>query len=303
MSFPIAIKGFCVSVFTLVFVMLLPLVGSTQRQPSLMERRYVMHTKRVVITLLPLLVGSMLAWPAMGQSTGPVVFDSEEDALSALYSCNGAGDTPLTVAQSTTDGSGSNATQASNVSAAACGGQSLFSAQSASESTSAQDSVTQDDGAGSSQEQSVTMGGVLTYDTKTDVNNCSTPDGTNISCSDTTTISNLYFAGQHITGSFNSPTTFSAIDAQVLDPACTGVATFTGTLTIAYSTSQVSPDGQSGTMEMAPLKLDGTETCIGLQLGSMTFSLKDSSEIAAYQAFPDLPGLEFKLVDWSVKAN
>jgi hypothetical protein len=245
-----------------------------------------MHTKRFVITLLPLLVGSMLAWPAMGQSTGLVVFDSSEDALYGTSACNGIGNSPITLVQSDTDGSGNNANQASNVSATACGGQSLFSAQSASESTSAQDLVAQDDGAGSSQEQNVSLlGGLVSYASKSESDNCSTPDGINISCSDATSLSDLYFNGQRITGTYDSPTTFQAVNVKVEVVGCTGVDLFTGQLTVGGSTVQLSSDGQSGTVQMIPLELQGTLNCLGIPLGSMTVDLKDFSSIYAIKEF------------------
>jgi hypothetical protein len=40
-----------------------------------------------------------------------------------------------------------------------------------------------------------------------------------------------------------------------------------------------------------------------LQLGSMTFSLKDDYQISAYQTATGLSGLDFPLVTWDVKAN
>lgn len=235
-----------------------------------------MHTKRVVITLLPLLVGSMLAWPAMGQSTGPVDFDATEAALAGSYACNGGNTIQFApVDASTTGVSGLNANQGTNLSGTTCG-LPLYSIQSASDSTSAQDSPTQDDGAGNGAVQNVSLlGGVVTYQSLSEGDSCDTTSGATINCTDATTITKLEFAGQEISGTFTASTTFNAVDVGVLDPGCTGVETFTGSLTLADSSSQVSPDGQSGTIGISPIRLQGTLTCIGLQLSSMTIDLKD----------------------------
>ena len=139
--------------------------------------------------------------PVSAQSTGPVSFNSTESALTGTYACNGGAATPIPpVAASTTDGTGSNDVQASNLTASACG-LPLYDIASANDASSASDTPTQDDGAGTSAvSQMSLLGGVLTYLTKTESDGCNANTPRVVYCSDTTTVENLYFAGQHITG-------------------------------------------------------------------------------------------------------
>jgi hypothetical protein len=262
-----------------------------------------MHTKRVVITLLPLLVGSMLAWPAMGQSTGPVDFDSTEAALAGSYACNGGNTIQFApVDASTTGVSGLNANQGANLSGTTCG-LPLYSIQSASDSTSAQDSPTQDDGAGNGAVQNVSLlGGVVTYQSLSEGDSCGTTDGVTITCSDTTTITNLKVGGQSVTGTFTSPATYNLVDVGVLDPGCLGAETFTGMVTIASASSLVSPGGQSATATMAPVRVDGTLTCLGLPLVSEQVHLQDVYNGILFLVLPGSRSLDVTITE-SVDAD
>jgi hypothetical protein len=68
---------------------------------------------------------------------------------------------------------------------------------------------------------------------------------------------------------------------QLLQGDCTGVALFTGTLTVAAMSTQ----GQGTnviTQTMSPVALQGTLTCIGLPLSSITVNLRDYAEASIY---------------------
>lgn len=66
---------------------------------------------------------------------------------------------------------------------------------------------------------------------------------------------------------------------------CTGVALFTGTLTVAKTSTQTS--GDTNEIQMAPVALAGTLTCVGLPLSTMTVSLTDYND-ANYDVFGPL---------------
>ena len=123
------------------------------------------------------------------------------------------------------------------------------------------------------------LGGVLTYTAKTETDNCNatTQDDTQevtINCTDTTTIQNLKFAGQHVTGTFTQPTTFNAASVAIQIPGyCAGVALFTGQLTVSGSSTQTS--GDKTVIRLSPIALEGTLTCVGLPLASLAVDLDD----------------------------
>ena len=214
--------------------------------------------------------------PVSAQDTGPVEFTSTETALTGTVACNGGTATPISqVAASTTVGTGSNDVQASNLTATACG-LPLYTIASANDASSASDTPTQDDGAGTSSVlQMSLLGGVLTYTTKIETDNCNANTPGEINCTDTTTIQNLTFAGQQITGTFTQPTTFNAVSVAVQIPGyCTGVALFTGQLTVAASSTQTS--GNTTQIQVAPIALAGTLTCVGIPLTTMTVNLQDA---------------------------
>jgi hypothetical protein len=216
--------------------------------------------------------------PAAGQTTGPVAFDVTSSALTGTVSCNGgAAVTIAPVDASTTDVTGSNDNKASNLSSTACG-LPLYSIGYVDDSSSAQDTSSQDEGDGNSTEQNVSLlGGVVTYTAKTETGGC-VDVGQTVNCQDTTTISNLYFAGQHIVGNFTQPRTFNATSLSVQVPGyCLGAALFTGSLTVAGSSA--SANGNAEAVSMAPLALEGTLTCVGLRLTSVKVALKDLAEL------------------------
>ena len=221
-----------------------------------------------------------LAAPVSAQSSGPDTFTETESALTGTYACNGGATTSISpVDASTTDGSGGNQNNASNLSASACG-LPLYSIGTASDATDATDTATSDDDDGSSNTQHVSLvGGVVTYDTKTETDACTVTDSAgDVACSNTTTINNLRFAGKLLTGTFTQAATFQAVDLQVQVPgACTGIALFSGTLTVASGLTQ----GQGTnhiTQTETPVGLQGTLTCVGLPLTSMTVNMADQSE-------------------------
>ena len=238
-----------------------------------------MRANLSVPTLLSVLLSGSLAAPAVAQNTGAAQFDVTESALTGTVLCNGGPATTITpVDASTTDVTGSNDAQASNLIAQACG-LPLYSIASADDSTSAQDTSSQDDGDGNSSLQNVSLlGGLLTYQSKVEADACNASSAQTVSCQDTTTVNNLAFAGQHITGTFTSPTTFQAVNVSVQLPGyCTGLALFTGSLTVAGTSVQSA--GNTATVRMAPIALHGTLTCVGLPLESMQVALEDSSLI------------------------
>lgn len=235
-----------------------------------------MRTNYFIPTLLSVLLSGLLAAPAMGQGTGPVSFNVTEGALKGKVSCNGIADTPVaSVDASETDGTGGSDSRASGLSGTACGGLPLYSTGSVNDSTSAQDTTSSDDGDGSSTMQNFSLlGGLVTYTSKTETDGCSIASGqTAISCQDQTTISGLYFAGQHITGTFSSPTAFHVNNASVSIPSCTGGATFTGDLTLADTSQDI--DGATVTLHVMPIHLRGTLTCVASSTTTMMADLRD----------------------------
>ena len=224
--------------------------------------------------------------PVSAQSTGPVSFTSTESALTGTYACNGGPAMPIPpVAASTTVGTGSNDVQASNLTASACG-LPLYTIASANDASSASDTLTQDYGAGTSTVlQMSLLGGVLTYNKKIESDNCNVNTQGEINCTDTTTVQNLYFAGQHITGTFTQPTTYNAVSVSVQIPGyCTGVGLFTGQLTVAESNTQTS--GDTTVHQMTPIALEGTLTCVGLPLTWITVEMADQLVEMAGQLNP-----------------
>jgi hypothetical protein len=232
----------------------------------------------LALLTLGLTVGA--AGPLAAQSTGPDSFDATESSLTGTVACNGGSATPISsVDASTTDDTGSNDAIASNVSATACSFP-LYSMGSANDASSASDTSSLDDGAGTSTISQVSLlAGVLTYNTKTETDNCTADASGAVNCTGTTTIQGVNFAGQQITGTFTQPTTFNAVSVAVQLPGyCIGAALFTGQLTVDGSSVQTS--GNTGTVQMAPVELSGTITCLGLPLGSMTVALADVSNFA-----------------------
>lgn len=219
--------------------------------------------------------------------TGPVAFTSTEAALIGTVACNGGSATPISpVAASTTVGTGSNQVQATNLSASACE-LPVYTIASANDASSASDTPTQDVGAGTSTEKQMSLlNGLVTYDAKTETDTCTAttnPQGAvAVNCTDTTTVHNLYFAGQHITGTFTQPTTFTAVSVSVQLPGyCTGVGLFDGQLTVAGSSTQTS--GNTTTIQYLPIALSGTLTCVGLPPTSVTVNLGDMGTLTEQQ--------------------
>ena len=233
----------------------------------------------LVLLTLGLTCGTVA--PVSAQTTGPVSFTSTEAAVTGTVACNGGAPTPIAaVDASTTVGTGSNNAVATNLSASACN-LPLYDIASANHASSASDTTTQDEGAGnSSLEQVSLLNGVVTYDAKTETDTCTATTDTQgavaVNCTDTTTIQNLTFAGQHITGTFTQPATFNAVSVSVQLPpgSCTGLGVFTGQLTVAGSSTQTS--GNTTELDIVPVALQGTLTCVGLPLTSLTVSLQDT---------------------------
>ena len=244
----------------------------------------------LVSVLLSTVLGSTIALPAFGQTVPPDQFDETESALAGTVACNGGPATSIAqVDASTNDVSGSNDDKASNLSATACS-LPLYVIGTADDSSSAQDTSGQDDDTGNSTVNSVSLlGGLVTYAAKTEADGCA-DTGQALSCEDTTSIQNLVFAGRHITGQFTQATTFNAVNVTVQIPGyCTGVALFTGTLTVAASSTGVSGDVR--TVDMDPLTLNGTLTCLGLPLASMQVNLQDGSRTGIIPTPPGPLGL------------
>jgi hypothetical protein len=223
---------------------------------------------------------------ASAQATGPDTFDMTESALVGTVACNGGAANPIAaVDSSTTDVSGSNDDLGSSLSSTACG-LPLYSISSANDASYASDTPSADDGGGTSTLQQVSLlGGVLTFTSKSETGVCDIVDSQgDVGCSDTTAIQNLTFAGQPITGTFTQPTSFNATDLQVQLPgACTGIALFTGTLTVAGTTTQGSGTNDL-TQTFTPVALNGTLTCVGLPLTSVQVSLGDEMVAQALNA-------------------
>lgn len=234
-----------------------------------------MQRNRLVAPAALALVSVTVAPSAWAQTTGSVAFTPTESALVGTVACNGGPPTAIApVDASTTNTTGSNDNQASNLSGQACG-LPLYTITSTDSATTASDVTSQDDGDGTSTIQQMSLlGGVLTYKSKTESGGCNS-SGTSVACSGNAQFGNLVFGGQTITGTYSQPTTFQVTNVSVTVPGtCTGVALFTGTLTLA-GTSR-SQQGNKGTVSLTPLALNGTLTCIGLPLTSVTVALKDN---------------------------
>jgi hypothetical protein len=244
-----------------------------------MDTHLPLHFSPIQIALLTIGLACLSA-PLTAQDSGSVSFDSTESALTGTVACNGGVVTPISsVDASATDVTGSNDAVASNLIATACG-LPFYTITSANDASSASDTSTQDDGAGtSSVSQMSLLGGVLTYDTKTETDNCNANTPGEVNCTDTTTVTNFYFAGQHITGTFTQPTTFNAVSVTVQIPGyCTGVALFTGQLTVAGSNTQTS--GNTTEIQMTPVALEGTLSCVGLPLTQLQIVVADVEDIS-----------------------
>lgn len=242
-----------------------------------------MRTKMFVPTLLSTVLASTMASTVSAQGSGPLVFDSTNSALTGTVACNGGQPVAITpVEASTSDANGGlNEVSGSNLAANSCGFP-LYSMQSEEGATYTSDTNTSDVGnGGNGMEQVSLLGGVVTYDAKTEYDLCagSASDSTaTINCQDNTQIQNLVFAGQPITGTFTQPTTFNALNVQVKIPGyCTGLALFTGSLTVDSVSQQQS--GDTGSITSAPISLNGTLTCVGLPLASMTVNLQDPTAV------------------------
>jgi len=238
-----------------------------------------MRTKMFVPTLLSTVLASLATGAIHAQGTGPVALDATNSAINGTVACDGGQPTAITpVDASASDVNGGlNDVTATNLSATACG-LPLYSIQSAQDVAYTSDTGSSDVGnGGSGIQQMNVLGGLLTYQAKVEYDLCGASASGNtaaINCQDNTQIQNLVFNGQPITGTFTQPTTFNAIDAQVTLPGyCTGLALFTGSLTIDSGSQQQS--GNTGTITSAPVALKGTLTCIGLPLTSITVNLQD----------------------------
>ncbi|RDS81227.1 hypothetical protein DWU98_11880 [Dyella monticola] len=242
-----------------------------------------MRTKMFVPTLLSTLLASLTTGAIHAQGTGPVAFDATNSALTGTVACNGGQPTAITpVDASTSDlNGGLSDVTATYLSATDCG-LPLYSIESAQDAAYTSDTGSSDVGNGGDGIQQVSLlGGLLTYQAKVEYDLCGASASGNtatINCQDSTQIQNLVFAGQPITGTYTQPTTFNAIAAQVTIPSyCTGLALFTGSLTVDSTSQQQS--GDTGTITSAPVALSGTLTCVGLPLTSMTVSLQDGDLI------------------------
>lgn len=231
-------------------------------------------------TLVSVVLGCAWALPVAAQSAGPVEFKVTESALTGTVSCNGGPATAITpVDASTTDVTGSNDAQASNLSAQACG-LPLYSIASADDSTGAQDQPGANNGGGSSDLENVSLlGGLVTYRSKLESHSCTAATGSilTINCTDITTLDDLIFAGNLIVGPLDLPVTISESDIVVQIPGyCTGVAVFNGSLTLFSLSTQEDPEKNARSVNVSPIELDGTLTCLGLPLASMEVHLKDA---------------------------
>jgi hypothetical protein len=156
---------------------------------------YTGHRFTSLVTALFTLGLTFLALPVSAQTNGPDTFDITESALTGTVACNGGTPTPIAnVDASTTDASGSNDDQASSLSANACGFP-LYAIGSANDATSASDTSSQDNGDGTGTVQQVSLlGGVVTYDAKSETDTCTATDSQgDASCTNTTTVQNLNF--------------------------------------------------------------------------------------------------------------
>jgi hypothetical protein len=240
-----------------------------------------MRSTMFVPTLIATLLAGLTTGSIRAQGTGPITFYVGESALSGAVACNGGQATPMApVDASTSNGNGGlNDASASSLSADACG-LPLYTVQSAQDASYTGDTGSSDVGnGGNGLEQVSLLGGVLTFQAKTEYDFCGASASGNaaiINCQDNTQIQDLVFAGQPVTGTYTQPTTINADDVQVQLPGyCTGIALFNGSLTINSASQQQSDD--AGSIDMAPVALNGTLTCVGLPLGSTTVNLRDEN--------------------------
>lgn len=243
-----------------------------------------MRSEMFVPTLLATLLAGLATGSIRAQGgAGPVSFNVTESALSGTVACNGGQPTPIVPVDASTSNAngGLNDVTASNLSSNACG-LPLYSIQSADDASYTADTGNSDVGNGGNGIATYSLlGGLLTYQAKTEYDLCAASSSGNtatINCQDNAQIQNLVFAGEPITGTFTQPKTFNAVNVQVQIPGyCTGIALFTGSLTVNSVSQQQS--GNSATATIAPIALNGTLTCIGLPLTSMTVNLQDPTEV------------------------
>jgi hypothetical protein len=231
---------------------------------------------RVTANTLALVIACSFAASAFAQ-TSPQIND-EESALEGSFSCNGGVETSVQVDEASTSNSVNNDVQASNQKTQDCGDP-LISIGSVNDDASIKQGTNESTDAGAGNESNViVLGGVLSYDTKSENDTCDLNEATNnISCNGSATFTNGSFAGQSIPhGTYTQPTQLNAVDFSVsLSGVCT-LALFTGTLTIAPQ-PVASTTSTGTTVTMGPYELKGTLVCIlgSTLLSSETVDLKD----------------------------
>ena len=234
---------------------------------------YLCRKYRVVARIaLALVLGASFSGTLLAQTAD---FTANEAGLVGTTACNGGSATAITpLAESTTVNTGSNSDQGYNLVSTACGMQ-LASIQQASNATDASDTASLDDGVTSGSLTKVSMlGGLLSFDSKSENSACTANASAAISCQATSTGKNLYFNGQHITGTFTQATKFSALGIQVTLGSACPVALVSATLTL--DSSSASTVGNHFDAAFASIDLQGTATCV-LSLQTMKFDLQDWS--------------------------
>ncbi len=238
------------------------------------------------------LIAALFSLPVHAQTSGVVEFTVTESALSGTVACNGGAAAPISpVSGSVATGTYTNVIYADNISGQTCALPlySIASVENIATADEGLDKGSTNSGSGTGNLQTVSLlGGALTYDSKSETNGCSVsdvviqPSGTTyaVPCQGSAQISNLWFGGKHITGTFTQPTTFQANNLSISVPAHTcgalaSVALFNGSLTVA-GTSQSQTSSSNQTVTFAPLAVSGTLTCIGvLGGGSIKVALQD----------------------------
>jgi hypothetical protein len=220
--------------------------------------------------------------PLASAAAGDVPFRFTSEAASVLLGCNGAAPAPYNdVDPVFANTNGGSDLVASQVFGSACPGLlaprgvQIYSYQYVDDSAYAYDTPSSDYGEAKSLTKEVSLlGGVLTYDQKQDEAVCT--ETSYVSCTQRTTISNLTFEGRSITGTFSQKQVIpaSGLQLQLATGTCTGLAEFTGYLTIDDAVTSATQKE----VDFIPLALDGTLTCLGVPAGTIEIHIKDYSK-------------------------
>ncbi|HLJ88516.1 MAG TPA: hypothetical protein VKZ53_16975 [Candidatus Angelobacter sp.] len=217
---------------------------------------------------------------ALGKHTaaqaGPISFTSEANAINGTVTCaDGSVVSILPVDATFTITTGSSNKSLDFASASACG-MNVYLVTSMDDKTDDSDTMTEDDGDSfASTGSGSLLGGLVTWSSGQDADSCteSTPNTANFTASASAT--NMVINGQPLPpGDYPSGTQIPIVQASITVPSstCTGVALFSGTLTL-MPMSITGQNTNSVRLALAFLTLSGDLTCIGIPLGRIHYAL------------------------------